>query len=111
MIQTVKQAPRMMKPKLNVCCVVLAAFSLADRSPHATLPSSLKGVTAFRLGWGAALDVPRPVCVAYNLAATIGLSADGKLKRETARLLSEFIVKVLQLNWDIVLCNSRILAR
>jgi hypothetical protein len=60
-IQTVKRAPRIIMPKLNVCCVALAALSLADRSPHATLPSSFNTVTGFLVlvGWG--LVVPRPV--------------------------------------------------
>jgi hypothetical protein len=80
-----------MKLKLKVCCVVLATFSLADKSPHATLPSSLKAVTAFLLDRGA-VEVPSPVCVAYNRAAKIGRRVAGKLKRGDVRL-REFIAK------------------
>jgi hypothetical protein len=71
-IQTVNIAPRIIMPKLNVCCVVLAAFSLAERSLHATLPSSFNIVTAFLFLVGCALVVPRPVWVAYRRAARIG---------------------------------------
>jgi hypothetical protein len=59
--RTVNAAPTSIRPKLNVCWVVLAAFSLGDKSPHATLPSSLKAVTAFLLGLEDAPLVPNPV--------------------------------------------------
>jgi hypothetical protein len=60
----VNTAPRIMKPKLKVCWVILAAFSPALSSPHGTLPSSLKAVTAFLLGLGEVPVVPKPVWVA-----------------------------------------------
>jgi hypothetical protein len=59
--RTVKAAPTSIRPKLNVCWVVLATFSLGDKSPHATLPSSLKAVTVFLLGLEDAPVVPIPV--------------------------------------------------
>jgi hypothetical protein len=77
--RTVKTTPKIIIPKLKDCWVVLAAFSLADKSPHATLPSSFSIVTAFRFFAGCALLVPRPVWVAYNRAATIGLMLLGNL--------------------------------
>jgi hypothetical protein len=80
----------MMKLKLNVCCVALAAFSFPLNSPHGTLPSSLKAVTAFLLGREAAFDVPNPVSVAYNRAARIGRRLGGHLRRHTGRT-KEFI--------------------
>lgn len=86
-----------MKLKLNDCCVVLAAFSLIERSPQATLPSSLKAVTAFLLARGASLVVPKPVCVAYSLAANSGRRFGGNLKRDLA-VVSEFILE-MQMNW------------
>jgi hypothetical protein len=79
----------MMKLKLNVCCVALAAFSFPLNSPHGTLPSSLKAVTAFLLG-REAFDVPKPVSVAYNRAAKIGRRLGGHLRRDTGRT-REFI--------------------
>jgi len=75
-----------MKLKLNVCCVALAAFSFPERSPHGTLPSSLKGVTAFRLGREEAFEVPRPVSVAYNRAATMGRRLGGYFKIDSGRM-------------------------
>ena len=79
-------------PKLNDCCVVLAAFSIGDNCPHATLPSSLNAVTAFLLGWGAALDVPSPVWVAYDREARSGRIADGRDRNGETRAI-EVIVK------------------
>jgi hypothetical protein len=93
---TVRTAPSMMKLKLKVCCVVLAAFSFTDRSPHGTLPSSLKAVTAFLLGRGVALVVPRPVWVAYNRAARIGRRLGGHLSRSRGRA-KEFISRIMSL--------------
>ena len=84
---TVKAAPTSISPKLNVCCVVLAAFSLAVKSPQATLPSSLKAVTAFLLGLGDAPVVPRPVWVAYNRVPRRGCRGVGKLKRQLVLLM------------------------
>lgn len=82
---TVRIAPTMMKLKLNVCCVALAAFSFPLNSPHGTLPSSLKAVTAFLLDREEAFDVPKPVSVAYNRAAKIGRRLGGHLRRDTGR--------------------------
>jgi len=93
---TVRIAPSMMKLKLNVCCVVLAAFSLAVRSPHGILPSSLKAVTAFLLGGGVVLVVPKPVCAAYNRAARIGRRLGGHFSRDRGRA-REFILRDLGL--------------
>jgi len=86
----VRIAPTMMKLKLNVCCVALAAFSFPLNSPQGTLPSSLKAVTAFLLGREEAFDVPKPVSVAYNRAAKIGRRLGGHLRRDTGRT-REFI--------------------
>jgi hypothetical protein len=89
---TVKAAPIIIKLKLNVCCVVLAAFSLAVKSPHATLPSSLKAVTAFLLGRGEAPPVvPNPVWVAYNRLAIKDFGGAEGLRRQLV-LLRDFIL-------------------
>jgi len=82
---TVRIAPMIMKLKLNVCCVALAAFSFPERSPHGTLPSSLKGVTAFRLGREEPFEVPRPVSVAYNRAARRGRRLGGYFNMDRGR--------------------------
>jgi hypothetical protein len=71
--------------------VVLAAFSIGERFPHGTLPSSLNAVTAFLLGCGALVEVPKPVCVAYNRTARSGRIVDGRDKSGAARV-SEIIV-------------------
>jgi hypothetical protein len=111
-ILTVSTAPRMIKPKLKDCCVVLAAFSLVDKSPHATLPSSLKAVTAFLLGLGVVLVVPSLVCVAYNLAAIMGRRAAGKLKigpvRQRAFMVKRAsLIRVLMLTGDVVVWQRK----
>jgi hypothetical protein len=85
----------MMKLKLKVCCVVLAAFSFTDRSPHGTLPSSLKAVTALLLGRGLGLVVPKPVCVAYCRAKRRGRIPGGHLRRDRGRA-REFIMRILR---------------
>jgi hypothetical protein len=90
---TVRIAPSMMKLKLKVCCVALAAFSFPVKSPHGTLPSSLKGVTAFLLGREEAFDVPKPVSVAYNRAARMGRRLGGHFKIERGRT-REFILPI-----------------
>lgn len=51
---TVSTTPAMTTMKLNDCCVVRAAFSRPERSPHCMRPSSLATVMALRVG-----------CVAY----------------------------------------------
>jgi hypothetical protein len=51
-------------PKLNVCWVVLAAFSLMLRSFHMTLPSSFTIVTCFLDDFGG---LPADVCEALDL--------------------------------------------
>ena len=79
---TVNTIPSVIKPKLKLCCVVLAIFSLPLSSPHATLPSSLKAVTAFRRGCDGLLEVPSPVCDAYVRAAIRGRRGAGKLRRK-----------------------------
>ena len=45
---TVMTTPVRTVRKLKDCCVVLAAFSLRDKSAHRTLPSSLAMVICFR---------------------------------------------------------------
>jgi hypothetical protein len=91
---TVKATPAIISPKLKVCWVILAAFSLAVKSPQGTLPSSLKVVTAFLLGLGEAFVVPKPVWVAYNRDARRGCNGAGRLTRLPALLI------------DIILCRS-----
>lgn len=86
MAPTVNTAPTRITLKLKVCWVVRAAFSIGDKLPQATLPSSLKAVTAFLLGCGVAFEVPRPVCVAYNRATIMGRRAAGKDRRGVARV-------------------------
>jgi hypothetical protein len=83
---TVKIAPTTISPKLNDCCVVLAAFSIGERLPHGTRPSSLNAVTAFLLGCGAELEVPNPVWVAYSRTAINGRIEDGSDKSGAARV-------------------------
>lgn len=81
-VLTVRIAPAMINPKLNVCWLVLATFSPFDSWPHGTCPVSLKGVTAlFRVAGSGRPVVPSPVCVcvAYVLAATSGLMLAGGL--------------------------------
>lgn len=92
MVPTVSTAPTRITLKLKVCCVVRAAFSMGDKLPQATLPSSLKAVTAFLRGCDAAFEVPRPVCVAYKRAAIMGRRAAGKDRRGVARV-KEFMMK------------------
>jgi hypothetical protein len=82
-----------MKLKLNVCCVALAAFSFPESSPHGTLPSSLKGVTAFLLGREEAFDVPKPVSVAYKRAARTGRRLGGYFRIDKGRT-REFMLTV-----------------
>ena len=55
-ILTVMTIPAKMIPRLNVCCVVRAAFSRVLRSPHLTCPSSLATVICFLEG--PAVPVP-----------------------------------------------------
>ena len=83
----------MIKLKLNVCCVALAAFSFPVKSPHGTLPSSLNAVTAFRLGREEAFDAPNPVSVAYNRAARRGRRLGGYLKIDNGRT-RELILRI-----------------
>lgn len=45
--------PAKMIPKLNVCCVVRAAFSRVLKSAHLTRPSSLATVICFLEGAAA----------------------------------------------------------
>jgi hypothetical protein len=85
-VRTVNTAPTSTVPRLNVCCVVLATLSRADKSFQATLPSSLNVVTAFLLGCDGELVVPSPVCVAYSLVARIGRILEGRLNRHVARV-------------------------
>jgi hypothetical protein len=83
----VRTAPNNMNPKLNVCWVVLAAFSLAVRLPQDTLPSSFNMVTFFLRGFVPLLVVPKSVWVAYNLAAITGRRLAGRLR--SGRALDE----------------------
>ena len=48
--QTVSTMPLRTSPRLKVCCVVLATFSLRVRSCHWTRPSSLTTVTCLLVG-------------------------------------------------------------
>lgn len=57
-------APSTMMPKFIVCWVARAVFSLAESSPHLTLPSSLVTVICF-LG-GGVVEAPKLLCVAYQ---------------------------------------------
>ena len=60
---TVMTAPARTIEPLNVCCVVLAAFSTLLRSFHGTRPSSLTIPIAFRLVRGVG---PVEISVAYK---------------------------------------------
>lgn len=78
---TVMRRPPRTSPKLNVCCVVRAAFSLRLRSFHCTRPSSLTIVTRFLDELGGLAD---DICEAYALIVpTAGLLGRVEFHDET----------------------------
>ena len=69
---TVMMTPTITTPRLKVCWVVRAAFSLVLRLPHLTRPSSFATVTCLRVD-DAADELPRWVAYDRKIIEKVGL--------------------------------------